>query len=125
MRLDIRRTGAVKDGDETIGNETRVKVVKNKVAPPFKQSEFQIIYGKGINREAEIVDLAVKCELIDKAGAWYSYKGNKIGQGKNNVCNYLIENSDVRLELEQAIRNRYLPEAAKEASDKEVCEATH
>ena len=91
VRLDIRRIGAVKDGDEIIGNETRVKVVKNKVAPPFKQTEFQILYGKGINRNGELVDLGVKHGLIDKSGAWYAYQGNKIGQGKANVGVYLTE----------------------------------
>ena len=91
VRLDIRRIGAVKDGDEIIGNETRVKVVKNKVAPPFKQTEFQILYGKGINRNGELVDLGVKHGLIDKSGAWYAYQGNKIGQGKANVGIFLTE----------------------------------
>ena len=107
--MDIRRTGAVKEGDETIGNETRVKVVKNKVAPPFKQAEFQIIYNKGINSEAEIVDFAVKDGIIDKSGAWYSYKGDKIGQGKANVCGFLIDNPETREEIETAIREKYLP----------------
>ncbi|WP_045861663.1 recombinase RecA [Teredinibacter purpureus] len=109
VRLDIRRTGAVKEGDDTIGNETRVKVVKNKVAPPFKQAEFQIIYNKGINSEAEIVDFAVKDGIIDKSGAWYSYKGDKIGQGKANVCGFLIDNPETRAEIETAIREKYLP----------------
>src|SRR5690554_6175918 len=89
VRLDTRRTGAVKQGDEVIGNETRVKVVKNKVAPPFKQAEFQIMYGKGIYHMGEVIDLGVKCNLVDKAGAWYSYKGDKIGQGKANAAQYL------------------------------------
>ena len=92
VRLDIRRIGAVKEGEEVIGSETRVKVVKNKVAPPFKQAEFQILYGSGINRMGEIIDYGVKLGLIDKAGAWYSYQGNKIGQGKNNVMKFLQEN---------------------------------
>ena len=96
VRLDIRRVGTVKDGDEVIGNETRVKVVKNKVAPPFKQCDFQILYNVGINQEAEIVDLAVKKNLIDKSGAWYAYNGKKIGQGKSNVCQFLRENEEVK-----------------------------
>lgn len=126
VRLDIRRIGAVKEGENTVGNETRVKVVKNKVAPPFKQAEFQIIYGKGINREAEVVDLAVTSGLIEKAGAWYSYKGDKIGQGKANVCNFLKENSCILEEIEQAIRMKYMPEA-KQTSKSELVEpaSTH
>ncbi|MBB3167990.1 recombinase RecA [Simiduia aestuariiviva] len=108
VRLDIRRTGAVKDGDEVIGNETRVKVVKNKVAPPFKQAEFQILYGQGINLQGEIIDFGVKLGLIDKAGAWYSYKGDKIGQGKNNVVKFLLENPAIQAELEQQVRAELL-----------------
>ena len=109
VRLDIRRIGAVKDGDEIIGNETRVKVVKNKVAPPFKQTEFQILYGKGINRNGELVDLGVKHGLVDKSGAWYAYKGNKIGQGKANVGVYLTENPEIAEEIESQIRVKELP----------------
>ena len=101
VRLDIRRTGAVKDGDEVIGNGTRVKVVKNKVAPPFKQAEFQILYGQGINLQGEIIDFGVKLGLIDKAGAWYSYKGDKIGQGKSNVGKFLLENPAIQAEIER------------------------
>jgi len=104
VRLDIRRTGAIKKGEETIGNETRVKVVKNKVAPPFKQAEFDILYGQGISRESEIIELGVQHKLIDKAGAWYSYKDEKIGQGKDNVREYLKAHSDVSQEIEQKIR---------------------
>jgi len=116
VRLDIRRIGAVKDGDEIIGNETRVKVVKNKVAPPFRQTEFQILYGIGINRPGEIIDLGVKCGFVDKAGAWYSYKGDRIGQGKANSCTYLRENPEVATEIEDNIRLQLLgdPEAEKE-----------
>ena len=106
VRLDIRRIGAVKDGDEIVGNETRVKVVKNKVAPPFKQTEFQILYGRGINRNGELVDLGVKNGLIDKSGAWYAYKGNKIGQGKANVGIYLTENPQIAAEIEALIREK-------------------
>jgi len=108
VRLDIRRIGAVKEGEEVIGSETRVKVVKNKVAPPFKQAEFQILYGSGINRMGEIVDYGVKLGLIDKAGAWYSYQGNKIGQGKNNVMKFLQENPLISKELEQKVRAELL-----------------
>lgn len=108
VRLDIRRVGAVKEGEEVIGSETRVKVVKNKVAPPFKQAEFQILYGSGINRLGEVVDYGVKLGLIDKAGAWYSYQGNKIGQGKNNVIKFLQENQAIAQELEQKVRSELL-----------------
>ena len=108
VRLDIRRIGAVKDGDEIVGNETRVKVVKNKVAPPFKQTEFQILYGRGINRNGELVDLGVKHGLVDKSGAWYAYKGNKIGQGKANVGIFLTENPEIAAEIESQIREKEL-----------------
>lgn len=108
VRLDIRRIGAVKEGEEVIGSETRVKVVKNKVAPPFKQAEFQILYGTGINRMGEVVDYGVKLGMIDKAGAWYSYQGNKIGQGKNNVMKFLQENPVIAKELEQRVRTELL-----------------
>ncbi|MDI9101667.1 DNA recombination/repair protein RecA, partial [Pseudomonas aeruginosa] len=104
VRLDIRRTGSVKDGDEQIGNETRVKVVKNKVSPPFRQAEFQILYGKGINKLGEIVDLGVAGGLIEKSGAWYSYAGQKIGQGKANACQHLQENPAVSDEIEAKLR---------------------
>lgn len=109
VRLDIRRTGSVKKGEEVIGNETRVKVVKNKVAPPFKQAEFDILYGEGISRESEIITLATNLNLIDKAGAWYSHKGNKIGQGKENVRIFLKENPQISSELEAQIRTEMLP----------------
>jgi recombination protein RecA len=105
VRLDIRRTGSIKKGDEVIGNETRVKVVKNKVAPPFKQAEFDILYGEGISRESEIIELGVLHKLIDKAGAWYAYNGEKIGQGKDNVREYLRAHSDMAHEIEQKIRD--------------------
>jgi recombination protein RecA len=112
VRLDIRRTGAVKEGEEVVGSETRVKVVKNKVAPPFKQAEFQILYGTGINRMGEVVDYGVKLGMIDKAGAWYSYQGNKIGQGKNNVMKYLQENPVIAKELEHKVRKELLESPA-------------
>ena len=108
VRLDIRRIGAVKEGDEVVGNETRVKVVKNKVAPPFKQAEFMIRYGEGISKEAELIDLGVKQKLVDKAGAWYSYKGDRIGQGKANVMKYLKEHPAIADEIEQQIRAELL-----------------
>ena len=111
VRLDIRRIGAIKKGDEVIGNETRVKVVKNKVAPPFKQVEFDLLYGEGISREGEIIDLGVREGIVDKAGAWYSYNGDRIGQGKDNVRNFLKENSDIAAEIEGQIRSKLLPQA--------------
>lgn len=104
VRLDIRRIGSIKRGDEVIGNETRVKVVKNKVAPPFKQAEFDIMYGTGISREGEIIDLGVKAGVVDKAGSWYSYDGTRIGQGKDNVREYLRENPAIATEIENKIR---------------------
>lgn len=104
VRLDIRRTGSIKKGEETIGNETRVKVVKNKVAPPFKQADFDILYGEGISRESEIIELGVLHKLIDKSGAWYAYQGEKIGQGKDNVRDYLKEHKEMAQEIEQKIR---------------------
>jgi recombination protein RecA len=109
VRLDIRRIGAVKRGDEIIGNETRVKVIKNKVAPPFKEVVFDILYGEGISRESELIELGTKHDIIDKAGAWYSYQGNKIGQGKENVRKYLKENPEVAVTIEQQIREKLLP----------------
>ena len=113
VRLDIRRTGAVKEGDEVVGSETRVKVVKNKVAPPFRQAEFQILYGTGIYHNAEIIDLGVQIGLVEKAGAWYSYKGSKIGQGKSNAAKFLEENSAIAEEIEKAIREQLLPKPGK------------
>ena len=104
VRLDIRRTGSIKNGDEVIGSETRVKVVKNKVAPPFKQAEFDILYGEGISREGEIVDLGVLHKLVEKSGAWYAYKGEKIGQGKDNARLYLKEHPEIAIEIENKIR---------------------
>ena len=108
VRLDIRRIGAVKDGDEVVGNETRVKVVKNKVSPPFKQAEFQIMYGKGIYHMGEVIDWGVKLNLVDKSGAWYAYKGDKIGQGKANAAKFLEDNPAVANEIESQIRNQML-----------------
>ncbi|CZR30262.1 Recombinase A [Legionella pneumophila] len=108
VRLDIRRIGSIKKGEEILGSETRVKVVKNKVAPPFKMTEFDILYNEGISRESEIINLGVQLNLIEKSGAWYSYKQEKIGQGKENVRLYLKENPQVAAELEQQIRTELL-----------------
>lgn len=111
VRLDIRRTGAIKEGDEVVGNETRIKVVKNKIAAPFKEANTQIMYGQGFNREGELIDLGVKCKLIEKSGAWYSYNGDKIGQGKANACKYLKENVDVAKVLDTKLRELLLSSA--------------
>lgn len=108
VRLDIRRIGAIKQGDEIIGNETRVKVVKNKVAAPFKQAEFQILFGKGIYRMGELIDMGVKQGLVEKAGAWYAYNGSKIGQGKANAAQYLTDHPEDANAIEAAIRDQLL-----------------
>ena len=110
VRLDIRRIGAIKKGDEVVGNQTRVKVVKNKVAPPFKQAEFEILYGFGISREGELLDLGVSNNLVEKAGAWYSYQGDRIGQGKANSALYLKEHPETSLDIEQKLRALLLPQ---------------
>ncbi|MFZ0789927.1 MAG: recombinase RecA [Chromatiaceae bacterium] len=117
VRLDIRRTGSIKKGDEVIGNETKVKVVKNKMAPPFRQAEFDILYGEGISREGEIVDLGVKADVIEKSGAWYSYEGNRIGQGKDNARVFLKENHDLARVIEARIREQLLPRPAGNGED--------
>ena len=109
VRLDIRRIGAIKNGEEVTGNMTRVKVVKNKVAPPFREAEFEIMYGQGISREGEIIDLASTHGIIDKSGAWYSYKGNRIGQGKDNVRTFLQGNKEMAREIEDQVRAKLLP----------------
>jgi recombination protein RecA len=108
VRLDIRRVGAIKSGDEVIGNETRVKVVKNKVAPPFRNAEFEIIYGEGVSREGELVDLGVTHELLQKAGSWYSYEGDRVGQGKDNVKTFLKDHPEIADALESRIREKTL-----------------
>ncbi|AKJ41646.1 Recombinase A [Pragia fontium] len=108
VRLDIRRVGAIKDGDEVVGNETRVKVVKNKIAAPFRQADFQILYGAGISKESELIDLGVKHKLVDKSGAWYAYNGDKIGQGKANSMKFLLENPAISSELEKRLRDLLL-----------------
>lgn len=117
VRLDIRRTGSIKEGDEVVGNETRIKVVKNKIAAPFKEANTQIMYGQGFNREGELVDLGVKHKLIEKAGAWYSYNGDKIGQGKANACNYLREHTDIATTIDRTLRDLLLSPATMEADD--------
>ncbi len=104
MRLDIRRIGAIKDRDEVVGNSTRVKVVKNKVAPPFRQAEFDIMYGQGISKMGELVDLGVKAGVVDKSGSWFSYRDQRIGQGRENAKAFLRENGDIALEIEDKIR---------------------
>jgi recombination protein RecA len=109
VRLDIRRIGAIKSGEEVTGNMTRVKVVKNKVAPPFREAEFEIMYGQGISREGEIIELASSLGIIEKSGAWYAYKGNRIGQGKDNARAYLQSNREVAREIEDQVRTRLLP----------------
>ena len=117
VRLDIRRIGSIKKGDEVIGSETKVKVVKNKVAPPFKQAEFDILYGEGISREGEIIDLGVNAKVVDKSGAWYAYKGEKIGQGKDNAREFLKENPELAREIENAVRVQLgVPEVAGAAA---------
>ncbi len=112
VRLDIRRIGAIKKGDEVVGNETRVKVVKNKVAPPFKQAEFNILYGEGISRHGEIIDLGVQLDLIEKSGSWYSYNKDRIGQGKDNVRSFLKENPDIADKIEAQIKAKLMPAIA-------------
>ena len=114
VRLDIRRTGSIKEGDEIVGNETRVKIVKNKVSPPFREAHFQIMYGRGIYRMGEIIDLGVKQGFIDKSGAWYAYKGDKIGQGKANAARFLSENPDISGEIEASIRAALLSHVTSE-----------
>lgn len=120
VRLDIRRIGAVKQGDEVVGNETRVKVVKNKVSPPFKQAEFQILYGEGTSLEGEIIDIGTKLGFVDKAGAWYSYQGDRIGQGKMNVIQYLKDNPELSDTIEQQIRAELLPGKKQEEAAEKV-----
>ncbi|MCZ6663923.1 MAG: recombinase RecA [Gammaproteobacteria bacterium] len=118
LRLDIRRIGSIKRGDEVVGNETRVKVVKNKVAPPFKQAEFDILYNEGVSREGELIELGVEHNFMQKTGAWYSYKGDRLGQGKDNVRQFLKENTDIAQQLESEIRSVTIPkEKVAETAD--------
>jgi recombination protein RecA len=119
VRLDIRRTGAIKKGDEILGSETKVKVVKNKVAPPFKTAEFDILYGTGISRESELIVLGVQMDFVEKSGAWYSYKGQKIGQGKENSCQFLKENPAIAQAIETSIREQFSQKIAQNRLDNE------
>ena len=124
VRLDIRRIGAIKKGDEIVGNETRVKVVKNKMAPPFKKAEFQILYGEGISREAELIDLGVQHGFVEKSGAWYSYGSDRIGQGKDKVREFLKQNPDIAGDIEAKLRAKLLETSVKAEEDTgEVLEA--
>jgi recombination protein RecA len=124
VRLDIRRIGAIKKGDEILGNETRVKVVKNKVAPPFKQVEFDILYGEGVSHEGELINLGVQEKILEKSGAWYSYGGTRIGQGKDNVRSYLKENPAIADEIEAKIRAQMMPTNTKTDTSEAVAEDT-
>ena len=119
VRLDIRRIGAIKKRDEVVGNQTRIKVVKNKVAPPFKQVEFDILYGEGISREGELIDLGVKHGIVEKSGAWYSYNGDRIGQGRDNVRDFLKQNADVAHAIDTALRDLLLPAPSGAATEPE------
>jgi recombination protein RecA len=122
VRLDIRRTGSIKSGDEVIGNETKVKVVKNKIAPPFKEAHFDILYGEGTSREGEILDLGSDAKIVEKSGAWYSYNGERIGQGKDNARTYLKERPELAREIENKVRASLgvplLGEIKSDSSDK-------
>ena len=120
VRLDIRRIGAIKRGDEVVGNETRVKVVKNKVAPPFKQVEFDILYGEGISWEGELIDMGVTNGIVDKSGAWYSYNGDRIGQGRDNVRQFLKDNPDMAAEIDRALREKLLVQPAPKMAPEEA-----
>jgi recombination protein RecA len=122
VRLDIRRIGAIKKGDEIIGNETRVKVVKNKMAPPFKKAEFQILYGEGISHEAELIDIGVQLGIVEKSGAWYSYGPDRIGQGKDNVREFLKQNPDIATDIETKIRAELLGTKAAAGKKEEALE---
>ncbi|MEL7447895.1 MAG: recombinase RecA [Pseudomonadota bacterium] len=117
VRLDIRRIGAIKKGDEVVGNQTRVKVVKNKVSPPFRKAEFEILYGEGISREGELIEMGVEHGLVKKAGSWYSYKEERIGQGKENVRAFLLEHDEIREEIDSALREKLLPTKQEGSTD--------
>jgi recombination protein RecA len=123
LRLDIRRIGALKNGEEVVGNQTRVKVVKNKVSPPFREAEFEILYGQGISREGELIDMGAMHGLVEKSGSWYSYEGERIGQGKDNARTYLVEHPDIAAKIETALRNRLLPVRRPVAVASEAAEA--
>jgi recombination protein RecA len=124
VRLDIRRIGSIKKGDEIIGNQTKIKVVKNKLAPPFKQVVTEILYGEGISREGELIEMGVDAKLVDKAGAWYGYGGERIGQGKENARQYFKDNPSVAAQLEAQLREKFVPDLvigeASEASEVEA-----
>jgi len=122
VRMDIRRIGAIKKGDEIVGNQTRVKVVKNKVSPPFKIAEFEILYGHGVSREGELIDLGVAHNLVEKSGSWYSYNGERIGQGKENVRQHFIDNPEMAEELDSALRDLLLPKAGAEGAESAVAD---
>ncbi len=122
VRMDIRRIGAIKRADEIVGNETRVKVVKNKMAPPFKQTEFEILYGEGVSREGELIDLGVQNGLVDKAGAWYSYNGDRIGQGKENVRKHMLENPEMADEIDKKLREMLLTKSTGKVEEEEELE---
>ncbi len=119
MRLDIRRVGPIKEGQEVVGNRTRVKVVKNKIAPPFKEVEFDIVYGRGISREGDVLDLAVAANIVERSGTWYSYNGERLGQGRENVKNFLRENPDLLFEIENKVRERHVLPSLAPAEDAE------
>jgi recombination protein RecA len=123
LRLDIRRIGALKNGEEVIGNQTRVKVVKNKVSPPFREAEFEILYGKGISREGELIDMGALHGLVEKSGSWYAYEGERIGQGKDNARTYLVEHPEIATKIETALRTRLLPVRRPVAVASEAAEA--
>jgi recombination protein RecA len=123
LRLDIRRIGALKSGEEVVGNQTRVKVVKNKVSPPFREAEFEILYGQGISREGELIDMGALHGMVEKSGSWYSYEGERIGQGKDNARSYLQQHPDVASKIETALRNRLLPPRRPATVASEAAEA--
>jgi recombination protein RecA len=122
MRLDVRRVESIKVGDSVIGNRTRVKIVKNKLAPPFKQAEFDIMYGTGISREGDVLDCAVEAKIVEKAGAWYSFNGERIGQGRENVKNYLRENPEILLKIENSLKQQFLPDSVNVDEDGVILE---
>jgi recombination protein RecA len=123
MRLDIRRIGSIKKGDDIVGNETRVKVVKNKVSPPFREAIFDIMYGEGISRQGEIIDLGVECDIVEKSGAWYSYNGERVGQGKDNAREFLKENPEIAKEIEAKVREKLGVNTGSMISPKEEADA--
>jgi recombination protein RecA len=123
MRLDIRRIGSIKKGDDIVGNETRVKVVKNKVSPPFREAIFDIMYGEGISRQGEIIDLGVECDIVEKSGAWYSYNGERVGQGKDNAREFLKENPEIAKEIEAKVREKLGVNTGSVISPKEEADA--